>query len=493
MAGLSTHSAKSKEGDGGASAGERTGKEREMPLDQRAFRADQGADIKQLRESVRLRGRDTKIVDEIIRLDGLWREAVSKEGKARAERNAYSKEIGIRVKRKENFSQLKEKISKLKSVISTLEVTTQQLAVKLSEAIHTVGNILHNSVTESKDGKDELIREWGKFEQPAGLIGETIPHHHLLEMIDGYDSRRGVKVAGTRGYFLKGYGMLLNHALQTYGVQFLVKKGYVPIQPPVLVQKHMMEKVAQLGTFEEDLYSVDRAGNTKYAFLAATSEQPLVGMHAGERIPEPELPLMYCGLSTCFRKELTSHGVDSHGLFRVHQFEKVEQFVISSPSQSWKLHEYMLGVSEEFYKSLGIPYRVVSVAPQSLNDAAAKKYDLEGWFPSQKKCRELVSCTNCTDYLSRAVETRFGFPRMGLAHTSKQSQYVHMLNSTLCATQRTLSCLLEVCQTPTGIRVPKPLIQLVGTDFIDFVKPRPCKQDCTAKIGTANKERKQKR
>jgi len=221
----------------------------------------------------------------------------------------------------------------------------------------------------------------------------------------------------------------------------------------------------------------------------ATSEQPLCALHANESLPSSELPIYYCGHSTCFRKELTSHGVDASGVFRVHQFEKVEQFAVCSPDKSWEILEQLLATSEKFYQSLNIPYQIVNIASKSLSKAAAKKYDLEGWFPSQGCCRELVSCSNCTDYQSRALQVRFGYAQMGMAHTSKRLQHVHMLNSTLCASQRTLCCLLENCQTSAGIRVPEPLVIYVGTSFIPFVHKEPP----SASPGSGNKGGKKKK
>eukprot|EP00466_Bigelowiella_natans_P000567 jgi/Bigna1/33087/e_gw1.1.224.1 len=213
----------------------------------------------------------------------------------------------------------------------------------------------------------------------------------------------------------------------------------------------------------------------------ATSEQPLCALHANESLPSSELPIYYCGHSTCFRKELTSHGVDASGVFRVHQFEKVEQvllFAVCSPDKSWEILEQLLATSEKFYQSLNIPYQIVNIASKSLSKAAAKKYDLEGWFPSQGCCRELVSCSNCTDYQSHV-----GFPCL------VYQQHVHMLNSTLCASQRTLCCLLENCQTSAGIRVPEPLVIYVGTSFIPFVHKEPP----SASPGSGNKGGKKKK
>jgi len=196
--------------------------------------------------------------------------------------------------------------------------------------------------------------------------------------------------------------------------------------------------------------------------LIATSEQPISAFHQNEWLEPKELPLRYGGVSTCFRKEAGAHGRDTWGIFRVHQFEKVEQFVITSPDKSWEEHEQMLKNSEEFYQSLGIPYRVVNIVSGELNNAAAKKYDLEGWFPGFNEYRELVSASNCTDYQSRSLEIRYGNKKQG----AREKQYVHMLNATLCATTRTLSAILENNQTPEGVRIPEALRPYLGGEEI---------------------------
>ena len=230
-----------------------------------------------------------------------------------------------------------------------------------------------------------------------------------------------------------------------------------------------MAGVAQLEDFDEELYHVlGEEGDEKY--LIATSEQPICGYHMNEWLDEKELPLKYTGFSTNFRKEAGAHGKDTWGIFRVHQFDKVEQFVICKPEDSWDMHEYMIQNSREFYESLNLPYRVVNVVSGALNNAAAKKYDLEGWFPGYKAYRELVSCSNCTDYQSRAMEIRCGATKK----TNEEKRYVHMLNSTLCALTRTLCCILENYQTPEGVNVPEPLQPLMGgITFLPFKRSLP--------------------
>ena len=233
------------------------------------------------------------------------------------------------------------------------------------------------------------------------------------------------------------------------------------------MKREIMGETAELADFYEMLYKVqgETPGEDDY-YLIATAEQPISTMYRGEWLEKSELPKKYAGISPCFRKEAGAHGKDTWGIFRIHQFEKVEQFVICTPEDSWKFHEEMIKVSEEFYESLNLPYRVIAIVSGALNNAAAKKYDLEAWFPGYDNYRELVSCSNCTDYQSRSAEIRL---RTDKKVTGDTKVYVHMLNGTLCATERTLCCILENYQTDKGVIVPEPLRPFVGTDFIPYV------------------------
>ena len=260
---------------------------------------------------------------------------------------------------------------------------------------------------------------------------------------------------------------LLNQALIHYGMKFLASKGYVPVQPPYFMKRDIMAETAELADFDEMLYKIqgEKEGEDDF-YLIATAEQPISTMYRGEWLEKDDLPKKFAGISPCFRKEAGAHGKDTWGIFRIHQFEKVEQFVICTPEQSWNLHEEMIKVSQEFYESLGLPYRTISIVSGALNNAAAKKYDLEAWFPGYDAYRELVSCSNCTDYQSRSAEIRL---RTDKKETGDVKVYVHMLNGTLCATERTLCCILENYQTDKGVVVPEPLRPFVGTDFIPYV------------------------
>lgn len=344
--------------------------------------------------------------------------------------------------------------------LKALQAESDALDVKRRKLLKQIGNLVHDSVpvAESEE-KNEVVREVGA--KRGDKEGEYKLHHHheLLHMIGGYEPERGVKVTGHRGYFLTGPGVELNLALIQYALSFLNERGYKSLQTPFTMNKDVMAETAQLEDFDEALYKVSGDGDDE-KYLIATSEQPISAYHRGEWIPEKQLPIKYGGYSTCFRKEAGSHGKDAWGIFRVHQFEKIEQFCITSPDDdaSWKMHEEMLTAAEDFNKSLGISYRVIVLVSKELNNAAAKKYDLEGWFPARQEYKELVSCSNCTDYQSRDMEVRCGTK----SANERSKRYVHMLNSTLCATTRTICAILEQNQTPEGVTVPEVLRPFVG-------------------------------
>ena len=223
------------------------------------------------------------------------------------------------------------------------------------------------------------------------------------------------------------------------------------------MKKSVMESTCQLSDFSENLYQVEGTEDSSEAlYLTATSEQPISALHMKEWLEPSELPKKYAGVSSCFRKEAGAHGRDVWGIFRVHQFEKVEQFIYCDPKTSHEEFEKMVQSSEEFYKGLKLPYQVINIASGALNDAAAMKYDLEAWFPGYNAFRELVSCSNCTDYQARALECRYAQKNV------EEKLYVHMLNGTMCATERTMCCIVENYQTPEGVNVPEVLQPFMG-------------------------------
>ncbi|ODV95341.1 hypothetical protein PACTADRAFT_50075 [Pachysolen tannophilus NRRL Y-2460] len=447
-------------------------------LDISQFIEEKGGNPELIRTSQKARGDSVELVDEIINEYKEWTKIRFELDALNKEQNKVQKEIGLRFKAKEDASDLvakKEEIAREKAELIQKE---QEADAQVKAKVNQIGNIVHPSVVVSNDeANNELVRTWvpegfefSKITNIATGTGKTakFSHHEVLLKLDGYDPERGVKIVGHRGYFLRNYGVFLNQALINYGLNFLAKHDYVPLQAPVMMNKDVMAKTAQLSQFDEELYKVIDGEDEKY--LIATSEQPISAFHSGEWFekPQEQLPVRYAGYSSCFRREAGSHGKDAWGIFRVHAFEKIEQFCLTEPDKSWAEFDRMIGISEEFYKSLGLPYRVVGIVSGELNNAAAKKYDLEAWFPFQQEFKELVSCSNCTDYQSRNLEIRCGIKTAN----QREKKYVHCLNSTLCATERALCCILENYQTEDGLVIPEVLRKYIPgePEFIPFVK-----------------------
>ena len=433
-------------------------------LDLLLIRADKGGNPQEVIDSQKKRFKSTEIVEKSLELDKKWKEVRQKCDTAGMNLNSVNNEIKKRKKESKGqdpCTDLIEKKNLYEKEKAELTKQADELFIQLKKTYSQVGNILHPSVPISNDEKDnETIRTWGTFDANRKIDDTPGNAHHykVLQWLGGYDAERGTKIAGHRGYFLTGPGVLLNQALIQYGIKFLASKGYTPIQPPYFMKREIMGETAELADFDEMLYKVEGSGENGEGdyYLIATAEQPISTMYRGEWLQRNQLPIKYGGISPCFRKEAGAHGKDTWGIFRIHQFEKVEQFVICAPEDSWKYHEEMIQVSEEFYKSLGLPYRVIAIVSGALNNAAAKKYDLEA---------ELVSCSNCTDYQSRSAEIRL---RTDKKNEGDQKVYVHMLNGTLCACERTLCCILENYQTEKGLNVPEVLRPFVGCDFIPF-------------------------
>jgi seryl-tRNA synthetase len=437
-----------------------------MPIDINLLRVDNGGDPEKVRESQRRRFAPVEVVDEIIAMDTKWRSMTGDADLMRKARNTLQKEVGKKKKAKEECEDQVAEIKAMGERIDSMEKEKVELKVALDKKLGTIGNIVNLDIPVSKDeAQNKVERMWGTPRTEPGLLN----HHDLLWRIGGYEPERGTVVAGHRGYFLKDVGVMLNQAFINYGIAFLRNRKYTVLQPPYMMKKDVMAGVAQLEQFDEELYKVGDGTGNDDKYLIATSEQPICAYHKDDWLSEKELPLRYSGVSTCFRKEAGKHGADTWGIFRVHQFEKVEQFVIveGDLETSNKMQEEMTACAEEFYQSLGFPYHVINLVSGDLNNAATRKFDLECWFPGYNAYRELVSCSNCTDYQSRAMEIRCGQKKMG----DREKKYVHMLNSTLCATGRAICCMLENYQTPEGVRVPEVLQPYIGgMDFLPFVR-----------------------
>ncbi|KAF2719578.1 serine-tRNA ligase [Polychaeton citri CBS 116435] len=457
-------------------------------IDPNDFIVERGGDPTKIKESQRRRHAPEEVVDEVIALFEDHRKTQYAAGTEMGQKlNKVQKEMGLNKKNKGDPAEFQELLKQKDALTKEKKELEDQAAEKyksLLKKVKSIGNYVHESVPVSEnEDKNELIRDWKPEGSEDPAKKDCLSHHEVLTRLDGFDSERGVKIVGHRGYCLTGYGLFLNLALINYGLEFLFSKGYKPNQPPYFMLREAMAKTAQLEQFDEELYKVTEKENEPQTdkYLIATSEQPISAMHEGEWLNDKELPIKYAGYSTCFRKEAGSHGKDAWGIFRVHQFEKIEQFIFCKPEDSWKHFDDMIGTSEEFYKSLNIPYRVVAIVSGALNNAAAKKFDLEAWFPFQGEYKELVSCSNCTDYQTRELEVRFGQKKQ--TDASFQKTYCHALNSTLCATERALCCVLENYQTTTGgpegnqegIVVPEVLRKWIPgqPEFLPYTKELP--------------------
>jgi seryl-tRNA synthetase len=471
-----------------------------MPIDIKELRDYQGGDPARYRKFMEDRFKEPKLVDQVIELDAKWRGLRSSVDELRKGVNKLQKEvIGPKMKAKEACEEEVAQMKEMQKDIKAKEAEMPEIEAQRDAVLVCIGNIVDPEVPISKDEEadntvialsptpPEMEANANLLPCAAGKLQYTLPaskpltHDELLWRIGGYEPERGQKVAGHRAYFLTNAGVLLNQAIINYSIAFLMERGYNVLQPPYMMNKEVMSSIAQLSDFDEQLYKVsgktDDPTGTSEKYLIATSEQPICAYHKGDWLDPKELPIRYAGVSTCFRKEAGSSGKDIRGIFRVHQFDKIEQFCITEDDleKSQAEHKRMLQCSTDFYDSLGIGYRVVCLVSSELNDAAIKKYDLEGWFPGQNTYRELVSCSNCTDYQARGVGVRCGIKKGdSKADMNARASYCHMLNATLCATGRGICCILESHQTEDGVVVPEVLRPYMGgKEFMPFVRGPP--------------------
>ncbi|XP_016366305.1 serine--tRNA ligase, cytoplasmic-like [Sinocyclocheilus rhinocerous] len=506
-----------------------------MVLDLDLFRTDKGGDPEIVRETQRKRFKDVSLVDKLVEADTEWRKCRFTADNLNKAKNLCSKAIGEKMKKKEPVGDddtLPEEAQNLEALtgetLSPLTVTqikkvrllvdeavqktdSDRLKVEAErfEYLREIGNLLHPSVPISNDEDAD-----NKVERTCGecTVQKKYSHVDLVVMVDGYEGEKGAIVAGSRGYFLKGPLVFLEQALINYALRILYSKSYTLLYLHKL-HKFMIASVPfkfhengsrlrLLPVFQRVLQSADRGGAEQETedkvigkgseksddntvdekYLIATSEQPMAAFLRDEWLKPEDLPIRYAGISTCFRQEVGSHGRDTRGIFRVHQFEKIEQFVYASPydGKSWEMFDEMIGTAEEFYQSLGIPYRIVNIVSGALNHAASKKLDLEAWFPGSQAFRELVSCSNCTDYQARRLRIRYGQTKKMM----DKAEFVHMLNATMCATTRVICAILENFQTEEGIIIPEALKAFMPpglTEMIKFVKPAPIDQEASKK------------
>jgi seryl-tRNA synthetase len=393
-----------------------------------------------------------KMLNELIGMDREWRGDLTRLNELRHERRIVNGEIATLKKAGKDAAAEVEKAKAIDLEITAFEKHVAKEEEKIHDYLMLLPNLLHESVPFGKDENDNvLIKTWGnppKFDFPAKN------HIEIALNLDIVDVERAGKVSGSRFFYLKRQGVLLDMALMSFAMEEITKKGYQPVEPPYLMRKEPYEGVTALGDFAEVLYKIENED----LYLIATSEHPLAAMYMSEVFKEEDLPLKLAGISACFRKEAGAHGKDTRGIFRTHQFNKIEQFIFCTPEQSWKLHEELLRNAEDLTRKLGLPHRVVNVCTGDIGTVAAKKYDIEAWMPAQNAYREIISCSNCTDYQARRLNIRYrekeGAPTKG---------FVHTLNSTAIATGRTIVGILENYQQEDGsVAVPEVLRKYMG-------------------------------
>jgi seryl-tRNA synthetase len=424
-------------------------------------------DIKIIRETPQLakndlmkRGDQEKVawIDQILDHDRKKRELIVQIDKLRHLRNVVTDEIAEIQRRGEDASAKIAEAKSIPSKIKELEIELTASDEKVNWLLHRLPNFMHETVPVGKDENDNVqLRTWG--EKPKFDFNPS-DHIDIGLRLNLIDIERAAKVSGARFYYLKNDAVILEVALVRMVLDILRSEGFTLVIPPVLVKEAAMFGAGFLPLGEEDIYWIKGEDSC----LVGTSEVPLAAMHMDEILDESSLPLYYAGVSTCFRTEAGAHGRDTKGIFRVHQFEKVEMFKFVKPEESWHEHEKLIQTVERIYQRLNLHYRIVNICSGELGVTAAKKYDLEVWLPGQGKYREIVSCSNCTDYQARRLNVRFR------KNPNDRPRFVHTLNSTAMAIGRTLVAIMENYQTRDGaVIVPEALIPYAGINRIEPV------------------------
>ena len=374
-------------------------------------------------------------VDLILTLDERRRQLTVRVEELRAEQNRSSKAIGRA--EGEDKQRLIGEVARVSAEVKELEPQLEQVEAELSDLLARTPNLPHESAPDGFTDEDAVeVRRHG---EPRAFDFEPRDHAVLGELLGMLDTERGARTSGSRFVYLLGDIVQVQFALVRHALDILTDRGFVPVIPPVLVREEAMFGSGFLPTDEVNIYVT----SPDELYLVGTSEVSLAAFHAGEILDEADLPIRYAGYSTCFRREAGTYGKDMGGMFRVHQFDKVEMFSFARPEESWDELEFILGIEEEILGKLDVPYRVTNTAAGDLGSAAAKKYDLEAWLPGQDRYRELTSCSNYTDYGARRGQTR-------IRRTSGEVEVLHTLNGTATAIGRTLIAILENNQRADG-------------------------------------------
>lgn len=401
-----------------------------------------------VRAGVRKKHRDVAIVDRVLETDRRRRELIQEVERLRAEQNKVSGEIARLTgdARERRIAEMREVSTRIKS----LEPELKRLEEELERAVLELPNLPHDSVPPGKDPRENVpIRQWGT---PPAFDFQPLDHLDLGTRLGIIDMERGAKVAGSRFYYLKGGGVLLEQALMRFGLDELMTEGFTPVITPFMVRPEII--TGAWGGADLDVQQVYRIEGEDLA-LIGTSEQSLAGMYKDEALDDGRLPMRLAGISWNFRREAGSYGRDVRGLYRVHQFDKLEMFSVVLPEKSWDEHEYLVSLEERFLQRLGLHHRVVAICGGDISAPSAKTYDVETWMPGRGEFGETQSCSNCTDFQARRLGIR--------VRRGKGTEYAHTLNGTLVATSRALIAVLENYQQKDGtVRIPQILVPYVN-------------------------------
>ena len=415
-------------------------------------------DLKALREnpeafkaSQKARGEDVGIVDKLLKVDDVRREAIAEFEKLRAEQNTLSKSVGAASGGEKE--KLLESAKKLATSVKAADAKRADAEVDANKAGLLIANLIDPAAPIGGEADFKVLETVGKPRDFKAEGFEPRDHVEIGKVIKAIDIERGAKVSGARSYYLTGPGALLELALVNYAISLAVKSGFTPMIPPVLVKPEAMEGTGFLGQAAENVYHLKE----DELYLVGTSEVALAAFHMDEILDQ--LPIRYAGYSPCFRREAGSYGKDTRGIIRVHQFEKVEMFTFCKPEDAQDEHKKLLAWEKEFFNSLEIPYRVIDVASRDLGASAARKFDIEAWIPTQGEYREVTSTSNCTQFQARRLNIRY--------KDEKGTKPVATLNGTLVAVPRTIVAILENHQQKDGsVKVPKALIPFLGMDTL---------------------------
>ena len=393
--------------------------------------------------------------EKMLELNKTRKEMMMQSDELKQKRNQMSVKIGSEKKAGNDASELLREMGEISKKLDDLESLRKTVDENYHNLSFSIPNLVHDSVPKGADESfNKQVRTWGEIPK---FDFEVKDHIDLGLELDIVDIERASKTAGARFYYLKDGLVKLGQALTAFALDFVSNKNYNLIQPPYMINRQSMEGAVIADDFEDVIYKVQ----DEDLFLIGTSEHAIASMYYDEILEGSKIPLRYASISPCFRREAGAHGKDQKGIFRVHQFEKIEQFIFCRPEESWEEHEKMIKNTEEFYQQLEIPYRLMLLSSGDMGKVSAKTYDIEAWMAGQNAYREIVSCSNCIDYQSRRLKIRFR------EKSNEDTKYIHTLNSTLVAIERTMVAILENNQTKDGhVEIPKVLQKYFGDNMI---------------------------